>query len=352
MIDDKVMQLLYEETEAERKQRSSSKFYEDMPEGVVETGSRPGRIGSKSGVETKRILNNFFFQNRSIRISKHTRFAPYPAHTHTFLEMNYMLKGTVDEIVNGTPITLQQGDLLIMDRGTVHSLGYTGEDDLLINILFRDDLLNIDFLKGLRKSRNVLYQFLLRGATGRDDGRGSDYLLFRTAANPEITATVDHMINEYYLNEEFSDSILEAELQILIVQLVRGFQVETEGETSSSRRLVLQMLSEITEEYRTVSLQELAGRHGYSRNYLGNLFKKEVGRTFSETLNRQRMMKAHSLILSTKLPVDEIMEDVGITNKNFFYSKYREYYGDTPGSERKSEHQNEIAAVRNLQDAL
>ena len=40
-----------------------------------------------------RLTNDLFLANRSIYISKHNRYAPYPKHTHQFLELNYVLKG-------------------------------------------------------------------------------------------------------------------------------------------------------------------------------------------------------------------------------------------------------------------
>ncbi|MGQ4557714.1 hypothetical protein ACUIJQ_00155 [Levilactobacillus hammesii] len=41
-------------------------------------------------------------------------------------------------------------------------------------------------------------------------------------------------------------------------------------------------------------------------------------------------MHAHTLLASTQMPVGEIIKQVGISNRTFFYKKYREYYHKAP----------------------
>lgn len=48
------------------------------------------------------IFTAEFFKNADIYVAKHNRFAPYPKHMHTFLEINYILSGTAKEKVIGT----------------------------------------------------------------------------------------------------------------------------------------------------------------------------------------------------------------------------------------------------------
>ena len=95
------------------------------------------------------------------------------------------------------------------------------------------------------------------------------------------------------------------------------------------------MLKEINGNYKDTSLEKLAAKYDYNRNYLSNLFKKEVGDTFSNVLTKQRLINANILIKSTTLPVSKIIKEVGIKNRTFFYKKYISYYKMAPGSSRK-----------------
>lgn len=77
-----------------------------------------------------------FIKNKDIYISKHNRYAPYPEHSHEFLEFNYQLSGNSSQTINGEKYVLSEGDLLLMDSGSIHSIDSLGKDDILLNIYY------------------------------------------------------------------------------------------------------------------------------------------------------------------------------------------------------------------------
>ena len=317
-----IIRKLHELTPVEERQRKTGLFIEDMPAGALNMQEGHGRT-----------LNNYFFRNREIYLSRHNRFAPYPLHRHTFLEINYMLRGSADQTVDGNLVHLDQGDLILLDVGTSHSISALGENDLLINILFRNTNISLDLLKELKGQGSVLFNFLLKEEDERKATR--DFVVFRTDNNFRLRETLDDIIDEYFTNQQFSDLMLKSYLNILLAQLIRNYSVQI-PEDGATKQLVVNMLSDITNEYATVSLKELSERYCYNRNYLSNIFKKEVGITFSEVLNRQRITEAHRLLVTTGLPISDIMGEVGITNKSFFYKKNEEMYKITPGKSRRN----------------
>ncbi|MFJ6960653.1 MAG: AraC family transcriptional regulator, partial [Lactiplantibacillus plantarum] len=311
-MNTRILNALKQTTLIEEKQKASHCFVEDMP---------PYAINQELSLkEHGRVLRNYFFKNKDIYISRHNRYADYPTHTHTFLEMNYMLQGHATEIVDDKKITLNTGDLLLLDEGSTHSIKALGDNDLLINILFRTKNISINLLNDLRRSNNIFYDFLLSQVI-EDSNHKRDYLVFTKKRNTEVQETLDRIIDEYYLKRDFSNSIIKSYLSILLVQLVREYPLNGPHQENKSSLLAIKVLKAIAEEYKTVSLEELANRYNYNKNYLSNIFKSEVGQTFSEVLTRQRLIQAHTLIASTSLPIATIMEQVGIKNKTFFYQK-------------------------------
>lgn len=324
-MNTRILNALKQTTLIEEKQKASHCFVEDMP---------PYAINQELSLkEHGRVLRNYFFKNKDIYISRHNRYADYPTHTHTFLEMNYMLQGHATEIVDDKKITLNTGDLLLLDEGSTHSIKALGDNDLLINILFRTKNISINLLNDLRRSNNIFYDFLLSQVI-EDSNHKRDYLVFTKKRNTEVPETLDRIIDEYYLKRDFSNSIIKSYLSILLVQLVREYPLNGPHQENKSSLLAIKVLKAIAEEYKTVSLEELANRYNYNKNYLSNIFKSEVCQTFSEVLTRQRLIQAHTLIASTSLPIATIMEQVGIKNKTFFYQKYKNYYKTLPSTDR------------------
>lgn len=108
---------LLKETQQEKEQKALGGFIADIPE--------------ISDLPTGRCS---FFQNKDIYISKHSRYAKYPEHSHNFLELNHMVHGTCQQVINGELITLNAGDLLLMDVDSIHSIHALNEEDINCNI--------------------------------------------------------------------------------------------------------------------------------------------------------------------------------------------------------------------------
>lgn len=56
-------------------------------------------------------------RGQMIALRKHTRFAPFPRHSHNYVEMLYMIRGrTVHHIDDAQTVTLQAGELCCWGR--------------------------------------------------------------------------------------------------------------------------------------------------------------------------------------------------------------------------------------------
>ena len=51
-----------------------------------------------------------------ITVRPHTRFVHFPEHTHDYVEIVYMCRGTTTHIVNGTTVELMTGELLLLGQ--------------------------------------------------------------------------------------------------------------------------------------------------------------------------------------------------------------------------------------------
>ena len=88
-----------------------------------------------------------FFVDHQIIMNRHARYFAMPAHSHEFLELNYLLQGQCTQWIGQEKIQMKQGDLLMIDPGTGHSIDKLGEQDILINILIKSDAINTKVLQ-------------------------------------------------------------------------------------------------------------------------------------------------------------------------------------------------------------
>jgi len=317
-----LIEALKRESSIEKKQKISGSFIPDLED-----------IDSTSTI-TPTLRSEFFFKNKDIFISKHNRFAAYPEHSHEFLEFNYQLNGTSKQIINGETHTLSKGDLLLLDTGSTHSIDKLGEEDILLNILFSNKMISLNWLREMNITDSILYKILL--TTNSIDNNTTNFLIFRDEGNVHLQKILLQMVREYIFPQIFSNKIISSYLPILLYELSRKYPVNYDLDKSVAENPFIKILEIIDTEYDVITLKELAERLNYNKNYLSNLIKEKSGSTFTELLNEKKLMKAKLLIQSTEMPINMIATDVGFSNKTYFYKKYKEHFGNLPSKERQN----------------
>lgn len=312
-------------TDIEREQKKYGSFVPDIP--FSSTLIKNDQL---------ELLSNYFFKQQSIYISKHNRFAAYPLHSHQFTELNYMLSGSCRQIINGEQVTLTQGNLLLIGIGASHEIKMLNEGDLLINILFHEKAVAVEWLHQMKNGQSPIIHYLLNLMVNRSDT--SLYVLFQVNESQEIQEILKKMIRDYYSTKSYSSTISGLYLPILFTALAREFNqsYNRHAETPRNMAPVLQL---IEENYKDISLAKAAERLGYNKTYLGNLIKKTVGVTFTQLVIKRRLYQARLLLNTTNLPISDIAHESGFSNLTYFYKAFKKMFGYLPSEEKK--HLNE-----------
>ena len=217
------------------------------------------------------IKSEYFLKNRKVYISKHSRFADFPAHSHNFLEMNYMLSGSVTQTIDGNTEILHTGDILLMSKSTVHFVNAPGSADLLINLMFPVENIDFESLETIMSKNSYVFNFLMENMTSQ---KNSTYIIFRSSRYPVIHQLLENV----------------------------PFEIHRNAYQQLENQMIFAILRMIHEEFRTISLGEIAGKLNYNENYLSNLIKNKTGKTFKEIQTKERLERAKLLIENTYIP--------------------------------------------------
>lgn len=85
-----------------------------------------------------------------------------------------------------------------------------------------------------------------------------------------------------------------------------------------------------------IDLSLIAQMFHYNEKYLGRLFKKKTGYSFSEYINLRRIERGRDLLLSEKDTIINISSKIGFNNVTYFNRLFKKRYGVTPSEYRKS----------------
>ena len=103
-----------------------------------------------------------------------------------------------------------------------------------------------------------------------------------------------------------------------------------------------------TEYMEDLNLKSVAKVLHVNVMYLGQVFKKETGESFSKYLNHYRINMAKELLLRSKEPVNDIASRIGYQNQGYFYKNFKSLVGRSP---REFREQNQLNTNKKGADA-
>lgn len=325
------------ETERYRQQQPEtgpSRFYRFLEEhGYLESGGiyhMPSIFFAYQEQKTPENLSeciDYSPYQSLFRMKKATRFSSEPLSYADFLCIRYVYSG---EVVMTTPkdsFVLKQNDILLMNAGFVQSQTLAHEEDISFTLMFEKDYLVKNVLNS-RSGSNLITRFMYSYVLNSE--RPQNYILFHGGSNDKLPRLMEDIVMEYADPSELGQILLEAYLQILLVEMTRSpYEFEENRESRQSLHFA-QIMDEIDANYTTVTLQDLAQRYSYHPDYISRQIRTLTGRSFRDYVTDKRMEQVCMLLRNSDLPISQIQQQAGFPNETYFYRKFRERYGVTP----------------------
>ena len=208
-----------------------------------------------------KIHRGDLFQNGNIHISKHRRYAEVPEHTHDFVEINYMYSGRCSQVINGERVDMEESDVVIIDKEATQRIEYTGQEDILINILLKEETLSTEILNHLASTNNLLSSFLINAA--KEKGEHTQFIHFHGGKASRLTHLIENMLLIYFDTYSSADGYAENEM--------------------------LGILDYIDKHFTSCTLKETAAHFGYNPVYLSNKLKMYFDASFQELVLQKNL---------------------------------------------------------------
>jgi AraC-like DNA-binding protein len=96
------------------------------------------------------------------------------------------------------------------------------------------------------------------------------------------------------------------------------------------------VLHYIRNNYRSLTLTELAEHFHYSKPHLCTLIKQNTGVSFTELVKRLRMTRAEEYLVNTDMNIGSIAASLGYSSTDHFSRVFRKTYGMSPVEYRKA----------------
>lgn len=255
----------------------------------------------------------------------------YP-HTHDFVEICYVCSGSGYHLVDNKEYKVFKGDLFIINYDMAHTFYSISEDNPVItyNIMFKpgfldEILINLNDFNGLPKS------FLFKNLW--DEDYSEEDLRLNSEEQKDFDYLIGNMYREYTLQQDGYMNIIRAYIIELIVKIMRFYKDRAENEKSIRIKssFIDTIIRHLHENYdKSLSLNELALKSFFSKNYICKVFKETTGTTITEYLQLLRINEACTLLETTDKKIVEIGLEVGFSDYKAFNTLFKRVKGMLP----------------------
>ncbi len=254
---------------------------------------------------------------------------PVRPHWHYFMELLFIVEGTVIVNVNNETYRMSKGDFILFHSRDIHSIDAPAE---LFPKLY---VLKFDIN---RITSNSTYAPRFRTIFHNAKGISSApvYLPAKIICDTEIESFVGDYVNEFQRKDYGYDVVCNSLLSALLTTVLRiwqknGFDVEkaTGGkEPSETIYTITGYIDAHSSEHLTV--EEIAKVCNMSYSYFAKSFREYYGQTCKEFIEFIRVCKAEDFLLFTDYDLTYISQETGFSDCSHLIKTFRKLRGITP----------------------
>lgn len=179
-----------------------------------------------------------------------------------------------------------------------------------LHVLYRDYFFSITFLILLR-----IYQM--------QNKYGADHDIVET-----------RFLDLRYLRKEYP--VLEKQRELVEEKALQIYELISKQKIAAPSKMIRAALDYIDLHFNeNISLQDVADNINISKNYLCDIFKKELGVTFINYVTNLRIEKAKEYLTNTDMKMYEVSYAVGYNDYAYFSQIFKKYTGTTLSAYRR-----------------
>ena len=274
-------------------------------------------IFAKEYRKTGLPASEFIQEGSDIEIERLPRYVDIPKHHHDFFEFVYVVRGTCYHTVEGVLHRQNAGSFTIINPSVDHQLS-AFDDCLSLTVKIKTDK-----FAGFNVPNLPYFIIPVCYECGNDEF---------------IPNTLLEIFNQQDEKLPYHDDMVSLLLQSVFVYCMQNY--------SDTRNILLsfpardrkwiEIINYMYENYRSITMRELARHFGYSEPYFSKLFHKETGTTFTELLKEFKLKEAAKILQAKKIKLANVCEAVGYGDVTKFIKDFKKQYGTTPIKYQKS----------------
>lgn len=252
----------------------------------------------------------------------------YPPHWHNAYEIIYVLERSFVVMVHSQRYELEQGDILFIPSGNIHTCDSEVADGVRIFINF--ELEDFNFYLSMDDTTSCLSTVQLISRSNIE-------------IYPQLESELKKILRSNAHKELVGNLYFVARILDILVLLCHNSSLQQKLEVTSQSRgkqvgleKISKSLEFIQENYmKDIHLKDVSQAAGFSEYYFARLFKETTEKSFHWYLSEYRIRKAEVLLMDSCYTIGNVAHTVGFNNLITFDRVFRQVKGCSPEEYRK-----------------
>lgn len=276
-------------------------------------------------------------------VVKYTEFSPGEIatwHWHDFFEFTVPLHDGMTLQTSNQTLTLNRGDAAFVNISMLHTASWnnTPETKACYTIFFDKSVLTGEY-GSIFEEKYVNPLVMCRDldccAIRPQNRRGL-----------KMMTLLDEIVS-YFEKEDFGYELKSrsalSELWLMLLEETEELRKNSGKIDPTDTQRMKQMMNFVHDHFRDkIYLDEIASSAGISPRECLRCFKKQIGSTPMEYLNRYRVRMAANELMTSATPISIIGEECGFASDSYFGKIFRQYMNCTPREYRKKMQSDEF----------
>ncbi len=246
----------------------------------------------------------------------------FPEHRHADFELNFCIDGEFDIVMEKKTYHVEAGCTTFIPSMCSHAIPPQHCDRNVVTLIVGMSLLKKDFAE--------LSRFF-------DKPKVYD---LKTPENLKILELFSECVDSLCAEEPTDELLITGNIYKILSYMLKNFTSREKKDVSDGDFRKVENIEKALEliyyNYKEpITVEYAATLTGYSKSNFCKIFKKVVGESFHQALNRQRVNNAAGLLYVSNMPIAEISAEVGFGETKAFCRVFKSVYGVTPGEYRK-----------------
>lgn len=260
-------------------------------------------------------------------------------HQHSYYEFAYIIQGTTTQNIEKKPYAISEGECLLMNQNVRHQEELEESYDvvfLMIAESYLKELFSLvchympkdsDF-----SSIESLHHMVFNGQKAHYYYK-KEFFIFKPVTDSKMADVLSQLLQELSLQTPGYKQVAHGLLCRMLYLLAdtRRFHLEHHVADGKNDDLLFRKISQLLKEnHGNISRSFISDKLSYNEDYLNSIVKRHTGMSLKKYAQIFCLEEAARLLSNSNMSVTDIIHELGLSNRTYFYRAFTRHYGLTP----------------------